>query len=107
MYLKQSLSLPELDGFKASEGWLDKQELNHGIKEDQISGECLSVFETTVESWMERIKEFCKGYDQKDIWNINESGCFLKALPGRGLAQKGKKAKVEKRQSRGSMLHFQ
>ena len=55
---------------------------------------------------MERIKEFCKEYDQKDICNINESGCFLKALPRRGLAQKGKKSKVEKRQSRGSMLHF-
>ena len=38
MSIKQSLNLPELDGFKVSEGWLDKWKLSHGIKEKQISG---------------------------------------------------------------------
>ena len=32
MNIKQTLSLPELDGFKASEGWLDKWKLSHGTK---------------------------------------------------------------------------
>ena len=54
MNVKQ-LRLPELNGFKALEGWLRK--LSLGIKEKQISGESLGVSETTVESWMERIKE--------------------------------------------------
>ena len=44
---------------------------------------------------MERIKELCKGYDQRDIRNMDERGCFLKALPG--LSQKGKKAKGGKK----------
>ena len=39
------LSLPELDGFKVPEGWLDKWKLSHGIKEKQISGESLDVSE--------------------------------------------------------------
>ena len=91
MSIKQSLNLPELDGFKASEGWLDKWKLSHGIKVKPISGESLYVSQTTVESWMERIKELCKGYDQGDILNMDESGCFFKALPAKGLAQKGKK----------------
>ena len=82
-----------MDGFKASEGWLDKWKLSHGIKKNQISGESLDVSQTTVESWMERIKELCKGYDQRDILNMDESGCFFKALPTKGLAQKGKKTK--------------
>ena len=97
MRIKQSLNLPELDGFKASEGWLDKWKLSHGIKEKQISGESLDVSQTTVESWMERIKELCKGYDQRDILNIDKSGCFFKALPAKGLAQKGKKTKGGKK----------
>ena len=46
---------------------------------------------------MERIKELCKGYDQGDTWNIDESGCFFKVLPIKGLVQKnakdGKKSK--------------
>ena len=48
------------------------------MKEKQIAGESLSVSETTVESWIERIKEFCKGYDQRDIWNMNEVVVFSK-----------------------------
>ena len=52
MNIKLSLNLPELDGFKASEGWLDKWKLSHGIKEKPISGESLGVSETTFESWM-------------------------------------------------------
>ena len=63
MNIRQSLSLPELDGFKASEGWLDKWKFSHGIKEKQISRESFGVSETTVESWIERIKELCKGYE--------------------------------------------
>ena len=39
-----------MDGFKALEGWLDKWELSHGLKEKQISGESLNVSENTVES---------------------------------------------------------
>ena len=53
MNIKQSLNRPELDGFKASEGWLNKWKLSHGIKEKQISGESLGVSKTTIESRME------------------------------------------------------
>ena len=42
---------------------------------------------------MEQIKELCKGYDQRDILNMDESECFFKALPAKALAQKGKKTK--------------
>ena len=78
MSIKQSLNLPELDGFKASEWWFDKWKLNHSIKEKQISGKSLDVSQTTVESWMEQIKELCKIYDWRDILNMDESGCFFK-----------------------------
>ena len=55
MNIKESLNLPGLDGFKTSEGWLDKRKLSHDIKDKQISGESLCLSETTVESWIERI----------------------------------------------------
>ena len=92
MNINQSLKQPELDSFKATEGWLDKWKLSHGIREKQISGESLDVSKTTIESWMERIKELCKGYDHKDNLNMDESECFFKALPTKGLAQNGKKS---------------
>ena len=96
MNIKQSLNRPELNGFKASESWLDKWKLSHSIKEKQISDQCLDVSKTTIESWMERIKELCKGYDHKDILNMDESESFLK-LPTKGVAQKGKKSKGGKK----------
>ena len=76
---------------QASEGWLDKWKLSYGIREKQISGESFDVSEVTVGSWMERLRELCKGYQLKDIWNMDESGCFFKALPSKDLAQKGEK----------------
>ena len=106
MNIKQSLNLPELDGFKASEGWLDQWKLSHGIKEKQISGESLDVSQTTLESWMERIKELRKGYDQRDILNMDESGCFFKALPAKALAQKGKKTKGGKKSKQRITVAF-
>ena len=42
---------------------------------------------------MERIIKLCKGYNHKDILNMDESGWFFKALPTEGLAQKGKNSK--------------
>ena len=106
MSIKQSLNLPELDGFKASEGWLDKWKLSHGIKEKQISGESLDVSQTAVESWMELIKELYKGYEQRVILNMDESGCFFKALPAKGLAQKEKKTKGGKKSKQRITVAF-
>ena len=48
---------------------------------------------------MERLWELTKDYDPADIWNKDETGCFSKALPEKGLAEKkqtrsGKKPKM-------------
>ena len=82
--IKDLLSNLDLNDFKASEGWLDKWKLSYCIREKQISGESFDVSEVTVRSWMERLRELRKGYQLKDIWNIDESGCFFKALPSKG-----------------------
>ena len=46
---------------------------------------------------MERIVELTEGYKLEDIWNMDETGCFFKALPEKGLTEKGKKAKGGKK----------
>ena len=95
--IKDLLSNPDLNYFKTSEGWLDKWKLSFGKRGKQISGESFDVSEVTVSSWMELLRELCKGYQLKDIWNMDESVCFFKALPSKGLAQKEKKCKGEKK----------
>ena len=92
MNIKDLLKNPDLNDFKASEGWLEKWKLSYGIRKKQISGQSLDVSELTVDSWTERLRELCKGYHLKDIWNMDESGCFFKAL--------FKSVKAEKSQSK-------
>ena len=70
MDIKDLLNNPDLNDFKASEGWLDKWKLSYGIREKQISGESFDGSEVTVGSWIERLRELCKGYQLKDIWNM-------------------------------------
>ena len=53
----------------------------------------------TVDSWKERIPEIIAGYsaDNINIWNMDETGCFWRALPDKGLGQKGKTCKGGKK----------
>ena len=50
-----------------------------------ISGESGEVSGKTVESWKERLPEIVDGYKAEDIWNMDETGCFWKALPDNWL----------------------
>jgi len=54
-----------------------------------ISGESGEVSSKTADSWKERLPEIIHGYKPEDVWNMDESGCFWKALPDKGFAQKG------------------
>ena len=67
----------------------------------RVYGESGDVRSDTVESWRERLPQIVEGYNTEDIWNIDETGCFWKALPDKGLGQVKKEckgnAKVERR----------
>ncbi len=65
-------------GFKASNGWLEKWKKHHNIRQVTISGEAGDVAGETVQSWKERLLET---YEANKIWNLDETGCFWRALP--------------------------
>ena len=64
-------------------------ERHYNVGYVKISGESADVSGVTVESWKERVCELVEGYAAEDIWNLDETGCFWRALPDRGFAQKG------------------
>ena len=66
-------------------------EIRHNIKKLTLCGESNEVKGDTVDSWKERLPEITRGYKAKDIWNMDETGCFWRAL--KGLAQKGSASK--------------
>ena len=51
----------------------------------------------TVESWLEHLAAILKDYDAKNIRNCDETGCFWKALPDKGLAEQKKSCKGGKK----------
>lgn len=86
-----------IENFKASNGWLQKWKSLHSIKGKVISGESGEVSTDTVKAWKERLPEILEGYSLQNIFNMDETGCFWKALPEKGLAQKGKMCKGGKK----------
>ena len=85
-----ALGRPE---FKGSNGWLEKWKKRYNLKQFSICGESGEVRGQTVDSWKERLPEILQGYKKEDILNLDETGCFWRALPNRGLGQKGKECK--------------
>ena len=41
--------------------------------------------------------EILRGYRTEDIYNLDETGCFWRALPEKGFGEKGKKCKGGKK----------
>ena len=86
-----------IDDFKASNGWLQKWKTSHYLKCRTVSGESGEVSVITTQSWKEHLPEIMEGYDEKNILYMDETGCFWKALPEKGVAEKGKVCKGGKK----------
>ena len=76
--------------FKASNGWLEKFKARYNLRKMVVSGESEEVSGATVDSWKECLPEILSGIDACNIWNMDETGCFWKALLTSGMAEKGK-----------------
>ena len=87
----------EFLSFTASNGWFEKWEISYGIRETRVNGEASEVSGETVNKWMERLWELTKDYDPIDIWNMDETGCFFRALLEKGLAEKKSQARGDKK----------
>ena len=95
MVIKEQLQNSDFDDFSASDGWLECWK-TYSVKERRIVGEAEDVSTEAITSWMDRINELIEGILVNNIWNIDKSGCFFKALPDKGLVEKENKQRVAK-----------
>ena len=51
----------------------------------------------TVDSWKERIPELLQGYSSENIWNLDETACFWRALPDHSFGERGSQCKGGKK----------
>ena len=82
--------LGKLD-FEGSSGWLSKWKKRCNIRRLTVCGESGDVSGATITSWKERLPEILRGYDEENIFNLDETGCFWRALPSHGFSERGKK----------------
>ena len=66
------------ESFKASTGWLDKFNNQHGIRNLSIQGEKLSAPKETVDPFLQKLCKVIeeKGLMPKQIYNADETGLF-------------------------------
>ena len=70
--------------FTASNGWLDSFRKRHQIFAGASSSSVESAnveVDTSVKGWRSRLPGICHGYRPEDIWNLDETSLYYKALP--------------------------
>ena len=67
-----------LNEFKASNGWLQSFVKRNNIVFGGMHGEKADVDVDKVEEWKSRLMSLCEGYDEKDIFNMDETGLFYR-----------------------------
>ena len=60
----------------------------------------------TVQSWKERLPEIVQGYEKENVWNMDETGIFWRALSDRGFGQKSKSCKGGKKSKQRITVAF-
>ena len=75
--------------FKASNGWLDRFRKRHNVTFGAVCGERSSVDLTCVDTWKEKLPSIVDGYEPRNIYNMDETGLFYRALPEKSLREKG------------------
>ncbi len=76
----------------------------YNIKRFTVCGESGDVHGETVDSWKERLPEVCAGYEEIFLWNMDETGVFLRALPNSAFGQKGKESRGGKKSKHIELL---
>ena len=72
--------------FRAIKGWLNRFQARHQIAHKIRSGEGVDVDKDVVRKWKETsLPEQLKGYDRKNIFNMDESAFFYRMLPTKAL----------------------
>ena len=81
--------------FKGTNTWLEKWKKCHNVKQMPICGESGDVQEQTFMSWKKRLPEILWGYKKEDIYNLDETGCFWRALPDCRFVKKGNAEEIK------------
>ena len=78
-----------LKEFKASNGWLEAFRRRNNIVFGKMNGESGSIDAAVVADWKQKVPDLVDIYELRDIYNMDETGLFLKASIDSSLHVKG------------------
>lgn len=82
---------------KFSNGWLEAFKKRHNVYRRIRHGEAAQVDREALEEQLKKLHLICEEYNLRDIYNMDETGLFWKAMPDRTLSSEtvigGKRAK--------------
>lgn len=86
-----------VENFRCPPSWIERFKKRHKIKFSVISGEANSVNMKVVDDWLtSKWPELRSKYEERDIFNADETGLLFKALPSKTLAFQSDKCIGEK-----------
>lgn len=80
-----------ISDFKASNGWIHRFKTRYNIKERNLCGESGKAKKEDYEDFYKTIELKMKGYDPKNIFNLDETSLFYKARPSKSIISKIRK----------------
>lgn len=88
-FFAQELKIPN---FNCSMSWINRFKARHNIVAGKIAGESLSVQQSDVSDWLERVWPNLRAkFRDEDIFNADETGLFYRLTPDKTLKFKGEK----------------
>jgi hypothetical protein len=83
--------------FIGSNRFIDGLKKRNNINWIKMSGESDSVNPLVVQNWSKKLKKEVQGFDEKDVFNLDETSLFYKLLPNKTYAF-GKESKFGRKQ---------
>ncbi|XP_039275806.1 tigger transposable element-derived protein 6-like [Nilaparvata lugens] len=77
------------NSFRASNGWLDCFKKRNEVTFKKVCGESGSVDDAVCAEWKKKLIDLTQGFNEDDIYNVDETGLFFKCLPDKTLTFKG------------------
>jgi hypothetical protein len=71
----------QVGDFSASEGWLQKWKQRNNVRSYRISGESGCIDVERAEQWKSYMSTLLTGYDLANVFNMDKTGFFFRALP--------------------------
>ncbi|XP_063896995.1 tigger transposable element-derived protein 4-like [Helicoverpa armigera] len=84
----------DIQNFTCSMSWINRFKVRHNIVGGKIAGECLSVHQSDVTDWLEKVWPTLRAqFTDDEIFNADETGLFYKLTPDKTLKFRGEKCK--------------